>query len=105
MKNLLEYIIDNTKNLNYVVSTEPYYSNTEFRTEDLYIRDINKFSNYLSKSINGNNRIGIFMENCNNFVKAFYSILLNNSIVVSINSSVEIEELEDIIKKNNLKII
>lgn len=105
MKDILEYIIDNTKNFNYVVSTEPYYSNTEFKTENLLIRDINKFTNYLNKNICANERIGILLENCNNFIKAFYAILLNNSIVVSINNNIETEELEDIIKKNNLKLI
>jgi len=104
-KNLLNYIISNTKDLDYVVSIEPYYVDNEFKMKELLIKDINKFSNYLNSKANNNNKIAIFMENCNNFVKAFYSILLNNCIVISINSGVELDELEDIIRKNNLELI
>ena len=106
MKNLLDYIINNTKNKEYVVSVETSIKGKKLNIKELKISNIIAFANYLNNSIDNNcKKIGIIMNNCNEFVNAFYSILLNNKIVVSIANSVENDELEDIIKKNDLKYI
>lgn len=106
MKNLLDYMIDNTKDLKYVVSVEAIINNGKLQKKKLKMSEIISFSNYLNDlKLDKHDKIGIFMDNCNEFVKAFYSILLNNKIVVSISDNVELDELEDIINKNNLKYV
>ena len=106
MKNLLNYIIDNTQDREYIVSVEAALENGELHQKELKMSQIISFSNYLySLDLSKYSKIGIVMENCNDFVNAFYSVLINNKIVVSINDNVEIDELDDVIKKNNLEYI
>ncbi|MGM9849307.1 MAG: AMP-binding protein [Bacilli bacterium] len=105
MKNLLDYLVKNTKSLNYVVSNEPFYKDRKLVNNELKISDINQFTNYLYQKKIKNERIGILLENCNGFVKAFYSILLIGKTVVSINNKVELDELEEIVRKNKLELI
>ena len=105
MKTLLDYIKRNVEDEKYVVSIETNYNNC-LNIKELKMTDIIEFANYLNKlDISKCKKIGIFINNCNDFVKAFYSILLNNKIVVSICNSVDIKEFEDIVLKNNLKFI
>ena len=104
-KNILDYMILNSNDLNYIVSIETYSKNNKMESNRLQIREVNKFSNYLFKLKNNNRKIGVLLSNCNDFVTAFYSIALNNKIIVAINNSVQLEELNDIISKNKLDII
>ena len=106
MKNLLNYIVDNIKDKEYVVSVEAHMVDEKLYKKELKMSEIISFSNYLHNlDISKDKKIGIIMDNCNEFVNAFYSILLNNKIVVSISDTVENDELEDIIKKNKLNVI
>ena len=105
MKNMLNYLVANSKKKNYVVSIETELNENKLNTKELTIKEINKFTNYLHKQKISNKKIGLLIENSNNFVKAFYGILLKSKIPVSINNKVDIEELKDIIKKNKLDLI
>ena len=106
MKNLLNYIIENVKDKKYVASIETKLENNKLCVKELKMQEIIAFSNYLNNlDISKCKKIGIFMDNCNEFVNAFYSILLNNKIVVSICNNVEMDEFKDIIKKNSLKYV
>ena len=106
MKNLLDYIIENVKDEKYIASIEAKLDNKKLCLKELKMQEIIGFSNYLSAlDIIKCKKIGIFMDNCNEFVNAFYSILLNNKIVVSICNNVEIDEFKDIVQKNNLKYV
>lgn len=106
MKTLLDYIKNNIEDKNYVASMEAKLENGKLKSKELYVNEIIGFANYLhDMSIDSIKKIGIFMDNCNEFVNAFYSILLNNKIVVSFPTSVDNDEFKDIVKKNNLKYI
>lgn len=98
-KNMLNYMLENSKDLEYVVSIETYYEKNKLKVKKLEMKDVNKLSNYLH-NLNNNLKIGILLENSNNFVAAFYAIVLNNIIPVSINNAIQIDELNDIIIKN-----
>ena len=103
-KNMLNYMLENSKDLEYVVSIETYYEKNKLKVKKLEMKDVNKLSNYLH-NLNNNLKIGILLENSNNFVAAFYAIVLNNIIPVSINNAIQIDELNDIIIKNKLDTI
>lgn len=103
MKNLLNYIEDNCKDKEYEVSVEPYSSYGRLMKKTLKIKEVNQFANYLNSKNIKNEKVGILLDNCNGFVKSFYSILLNGKIIVSINNCIEQEELKDIIQKNKLE--
>lgn len=104
-KSILDYMVDNTKKLDYVVSIQTKLSSNRLMKKELKISEINKFCNYLYKENISNEKIGILIENSNSFVKAFYGIGINNRIAVAVNPSISLEELNDIIEKNNLDTI
>lgn len=104
-KNILNYLVDNAKDNNYVVAIQTTLSGNRLMKKELSISEINRFSNYLHNKNIKNKKIGMLIENSNNFVKAFYAIALNNKIIVAINPSIIVEELNDIIEKNSLDTI
>jgi long-chain acyl-CoA synthetase len=104
-KNMMFFVKNNSKDLNYVVSVEVKKIKDDISTKELKIKEINQFVNYLGKIDIGGKRIGLLIENSNDFVKAFYGIILNGKIPVSINNCVQINEFNDIVKKNNLEYV
>ncbi len=108
MNNIVAYIKKNLKNKEYVVSCMPIVKDNNLLEKNLKIIDIIQFSNYLNERIglgNFNKKIGILLPNSNYFVNAFYSSIINEHIIVAINDHIEIEELNNIIEKNNLEYI
>ena len=72
MKNLLDYIIDNTKDSEYLASLEASLKDGKLDKKELKMSEIISFSNYLhSLNLSKDKKIGIIMDNCNEFVFNF----------------------------------
>lgn len=108
MKNIIYYMRKNLENRDYVLSYDSSYKKKEFKVEPLLINDVIKFTNFMGENVgkfNYNKKIGILMNNCNNFLNSFYASILNGYIVVPINYEVSDDELNFIIENNNLDCI
>lgn len=107
MKNIIEYMYKNIENKDKIIA-QFIDKNDDKKITNLTISEVLKFKNYLYSKFGTSNfdrKIGILMNNNLGFVNSFYSIILNGYIVVGINNKVGIEELDSIIKQNQLEII
>ena len=108
MNNIVNYMYKNIEDKAILIAEYAEYKSGKFEVTNLKSSDIIKFSNYLNeqdKKEYYSKKIGILMNNSIGFVNAFYSIILNNKIVVAINSKVTLSELNHIIEVNNLDLI
>lgn len=104
-RSILYYIRKNLKQLDYVVSSEIVKVNDKKINNQLKIKEINRLINYIRNNKINDKKIGILIDNSNAFVKAFYALTALKIIPVSINNYVQLDELNDIIFKNDLKTI
>ena len=107
MKNIIEYMYRNIEDKNSIIAEYADYENG-LEIKKLKSCDVIKFTNYINKNNKMNNygkKVGILMNNSLGFVNSFYSLVLNDKIIVAINTKVSLDELNYIIKVNNLKLI
>lgn len=107
MKNIIEYMYRNIEDKQTIIAQSAQLED-ELIIKILKSEDIIRFSNYLNeenKLNNYNKKVGLLMSNSLAFVNAFYSLVLNNKIVVAINAKVSLDELNYITKVNNLDLI
>ena len=108
MNNIINYIYKNIENKNLLLAEYSKILNNKLIVDKLKSKDVIKFSNYLAErneKENYSKKIGILMDNGLGFVSAFYSIILNDKIVVGINTKVSLDELNHIIETNELDLI
>lgn len=108
MNNIVNYIYRNIENKNLLLAEYAELLDNKLIVNKLKSQDVIRFSNYLNEKNNKENyskKIGILMNNSLGFVNAFYSIILNNKIVVGINTKVSLDELNHIIEINGLDLI
>ena len=107
MKNIIEYMYRNIEDKNSIIAEYADYEKG-LEIKKLKSCDVIKFTNYINKNNKMNNygkKVGILMNNSLGFVNSFYSLVLNDKIIVAINTKVSLDELNYIIKVNNLKLI
>ena len=79
-----------------------FYGN-KITYSDLFL-DVKKIAGFLKRELNlsKGDRVGIIMQNCPQFIIAYYAILGINCVIVPINPMLEIDEICFILKDSNI---